>query len=307
MKKEEYNNLIINKRYSELGNISNISDLVMYQYNNHFLIEYLLEQGIHTERMDNMVKVHDVWIMFYVKYHLSKPLLSIYPKILLQRINGTLILDMVLSVLSYDESLLLLKNIKEKDYWLYHENEDLIFDIYKKYNFVIPKIFIHNSLISNSKNSVKMRTLINEFNVAYCDLDSRVLLILDNEINYGLKYDYENTYRDIKKLINYKVMHPNFIITLSNDTEGEYNYEEERIVISPFRRGVLFHELSHMLYEKSDNKCDDVITKYEEICSLINTKDKIDNITSYLKEFHQRYNDMRDYFVLLYQKNINKK
>ena len=53
MNNPEYNKLIINKRWDELASTWNTGDLTRYKYLKRYLLEYLLEQGIHKRIMDS--------------------------------------------------------------------------------------------------------------------------------------------------------------------------------------------------------------------------------------------------------------
>ena len=305
MEKEEYNN-IINSNIYNLLDISNINDLVIYKYQDKYLIEYLLEKGIHNNLMDNYTKYRSDWISFYLKYKIFKPLLNSHLKPLLEKYNKRLILDYLLENLSDNDKLTLYNNLKVNSYWDYHVFEDEVILIYSKYNIKIPKLFINNKIIQdNLKSPKKYLELIDVFKETFADQNDLVINIIIKEIKKRFRINPERTYLDIKKIINYKKENPDFKITLSSDSEGLYNSLLNILTLSPYRQGVVNHELSHLFYEKLDN--DSNLEEYEKIRIKIDNRNTIKKIYDYLRRFHIRYEEMGKYFKELYHANIRRK
>lgn len=309
MEKVEYNRLIINNELDKLANINIIDDLVKYQYLYRFLIEYLLEKGIHTNIMDSKVKYHSTWINFYLKYNILKPLLNAHLEPLLETFNGRQLFDMLLEKLDNDERIELYHNLKNNSYWLFRIHEKEIIMIYQKYGITLPQIFINEPVVNQKITPIPKGEieLFNEFRELFKDSDEKSLNFYISEFRKMLVINKERTIDDITKLINYKKKHHDFKLLLSKDTEGEYDPNLKRIVISPYRNLVLSHELSHLLYHELDGFIDDnYLEQYKNIQKKIKPN-IIKKITDYLNRFHQRFYLMHEYFQKIYDIEIKKK
>ena len=310
MENVTYNNLVINNKLQELANINNLNDLVNYKYLNLYLIEYLLKEGIHTDNMDNILRHSSKWIKFYLKYDVVKPILNCYLKPLLDIVDGRLIIDVLLEKINDNDKIELLSNLKKYDYWELHNHEKEIIDLYKKHGINILPIFIDSPTILDARvgNQNKSNELINKFCEVFKDTNQYILSIYLHEFKRRISIDYENACLDIKKLIENKKRDKDFILQISNGTEGEYNREEHSITISPKREGVLTHELSHLIYDQFDNiRNEELLEEYEEIRKNINKEETILRIVSYLKTFHERFKYMKKYFEKVYYTRIEKK
>ena len=309
MEEKNYSNLIINNEFEKLANISNINDLVKYQYLHRYLIEYLLERRIHTKMMDAIALVKKEWTYFYLKYDIIKPLIRCNLNTLLQTYNNELLLDILLKKLNHDERIKLLHNLKHDSYWDFHNNEEKIANIYLNYGITFPKVFIDKPVINKtnllfSKNDTK---LIDEFKKVFCDCDKLTISFYITEFKRGMKNDKEKVLHDIKDLIQYKQKNPNFKLLISNNTEGEYNPIQKQIVISPYRHNIFYHEFSHLRYDDIDiNNKDDILIHYKNIQNKID-ESHIVKITNYLNNFHHNYEQMKKYFSEIYYHEIKKK
>ena len=317
MNSNEYNKLIYNNKLEELANIWNISDLTRYKYLNKYLLEYLLEKNIHTRMMDSLAIKDKLWIKLYLKYHIKEPLLNTSLEYLLVTDNNNkLLLDILLQKLNHDEKLILYSNIKKNSYWLYRINETQIIDIYHKYGINIPRIFTKLPIISNKdiKSNNKLNNLLNEFIKVFQNTDKVILDTYVNELKRNAIINRNQTYNDIKKLIDLKHDEPDFKLCLYeyyNDDEvsnGEYSSEDNRIVINQVNHGIFSHELSHLLYDQFE--WEEYLknnSKYKRIKKDIISDQVISNIISYLKDFHNRFNYMKTIFQELYFANIKTK
>lgn len=310
MEKIEYNNLIVNNELDKLANISILDDLVEYTYQGRYLIEYLLEKGIHTKAMDQKTIYRPNWIKFYLKYHIIKPILNSHLGPLLTTIENETLLDQLLKELNREEKMLLYNNLKLNSYWDFHDNEREIINSYNKHGIKLPTIFIHQYLITDSKIQISKdkELLIKEFFNTFSDLSPTTKSILTHELVRKLQVNYTRTKNDIQKLINYKKTNPKFKITIEKDSEGEYNQDNNELSISISRTGILSHELSHLMYGTIDeikDICD--INEYHRIRKIIDTPKNIEKILAYLRDFHSRYAYMQTVFTEIYYYEIKKK
>ncbi len=316
MENSEYNYLIRNHKLEELANIWNISDLTRYTYFNKYLLEYLLEKNIHTTRMDNHASTDKLWIKLYLKYNIREPLINAPLENLLVTDNNKLILDTLLCKLNREEKITLFKNMKKNSYWLYRINETQIINIYKKHGIKIPRVFIQLPLLSDKNVRVKSKLdgLFDEFIIAFHDIDKIILNTYINEFKRNSKINYNQTCNDISKLIKIKQDEPSFKLCLFeyfNDeevSEGEYSSADNRIVINQTNHGIFSHELSHLLYDQLEYDDNSKYNrKYKRIKREVINDEVKKRIVNYLKDFHKRYEDMRELFKELYFANVNKK
>ena len=88
--------LLKNKDYESLSNLTFLDNLVEYQYDNKYLIEYLLELGIHSTKMDDYLIHHVSFVKYYLKYNIIEPLLNCHINVLFKKIDNNLVLDLIL-------------------------------------------------------------------------------------------------------------------------------------------------------------------------------------------------------------------
>ena len=311
MENEVYSNMIKNNQLELLSLQIEPKDLIIYKYNNRYIIEYLLEKNIHSYKMDTTMVYDREMISYYIKYNVLEPLLNCHLTPLLMMDNDNhFLLDLLLSKLNHQNRMKLYHNLKYNSYWSFHNNEDYIIETYKKYGIELPKIFIKMTDIINKNHnrSKKYNLVIEEFKNAFQDHNSYILDILTSEIYDNLSHNYNQTMIEMKELINYKKAHPNFKFAISSTSEGSYNPELEIMEITPFRKGVFNHELSHLLFENKERiNILNYVDKYEELCDFIDNENQIEKITRYLKTFHENYYEMKAMFLELYEKDIIKK
>ena len=307
MKREEYINLIINNQLEELSKVHYLDNLVKYQYKNKYLIEYLLEKNIHSIEMDNYLKYNADFAIFYLNYNIIEPLYNCHLKTLLSANNGELILDSLLNKINYQDKVKLYQNIKKNSYWFFRDYEEYVVNIFGKHGLLLPKVFIHNKI--NSNNNLENNLLLEEFKLAYQDHSCIILDIIINELKNDLVNNEKYTIFEIKELIKYKNNHPNFKFIISNTSNGSFNPDNETLEITPYRKGVFTHEVSHLIFEENDNSNNfEMINEYEKLCDNIdNDEEVISKIVNYLKKFHLKYNSMRPIFEKQYYDQINKK
>ncbi len=309
MEKKEYNELIENKEFDRLSKIDYLIDLVHYQYQGKYLIEYLLEQGIHSEEMDKYTIYNNLFTGFYLKYNITKPLLKCHLKTLLRTNDGKLMLEELLSKIDREDQLELYRNLKINSYWDLHEYEDFVISIYKKFSIELPKVFIKrfNIIDHDDNENKKNNLLLEDFKYYYSDHNSMILDVLLSEFNHGLEQDKDYTIYEIKELIKYKKDNPSFRFELTSAGHCSYNKEKELMEISPYRRGVLNHEISHLLFETNEKDNFETISEYEKLCDSINQEEVIERIVNYLSEFHRRYDEVSKTFEKLYYRNLKDK
>ena len=213
------------------------------------------------------------------------------------------------SKLDNNDRLELLNNLKNNSYWEFRDHEKEIMNLCKKHNTNFSRLFIDTTNIRDNISFKKSDTkLIDEFCEVFKDTDVHTLNVYLNEFKRRLAFDAPRTKEDIKKLINLKKNNKNFILKISNNTEGEYDGNLDYITISPKRKGVLTHELSHMMFQEFDeDNLNNILKRYEKIRKTIDKEDVILKITSYLRNFHERFNDMKKYFENIYYHEIKKK
>lgn len=326
----KYSILVENNDFEELANIFFTADLVTYQYKGKYLIEYLLERNIHSKNMDNEAVFKEEFFKYYLKYNITTPLLNTHLVTLLKSYNGKTLLEHLLSKLSNPDKLKLYHNIKKNSYWEYHNNEKEIVESFARYGIELPKIFVNvnkleNKIIILNKEN---RELLDELRELFSDHDEKIVNIIISEFSYGLKIDEEKTRLDLIKLIEYKTENPNFRVRLSNNSEGIFYDRDNLLVTSQYRRGVLLHEFSHLLFhanEKTNKDSRDLqklysiiygidednrdacIGEYEEIRKTIDDIETRKVINDYLNKFHEKYHLKEKEFEQKYYREINKK
>ena len=314
MENLEYNRLIYSNKLDELANIWNIIDLTNYQYLHKYLLEYLLEKDIHNTRMDNYASSNSIWISLYLKYNIIEPLVKSNFKELLKIDNNELLLDKLLKVLNVNQKIELYRNIKKQDYWFFIANESLLNDKYKKYGIELPTIYVQRPLILDSKIKVNKNTeeLLNDFTKVFSDHDQYVLKTCLNEFKSDALVNPSYVINSILQLINYKKRYPRFKIILTERSFdyktlfGEYDETKDLLTINHYSKGTFTHEVSHVLFNKFEDKYDiHELYLYEEIKKKINNPNIIKKIVEYLKEFHNNYEYMKNIFYELYNHRVN--
>lgn len=303
---DKYIKLIEEKQYNELSNINFINELIEFKYKDKYLIEYLLEQGIHSDKMDNYLIHHKEFIEFYLKYNIIKPITLCSLKILLSKIDGNLILDIILNKLNYQDKINLYNNIRKISFSDFHYYEDEVINIYLKHGIVLNKLFID----LNDKDSIEVnkedKELIDEFLIVFKDTEIKILNYVTKELKRNLLLNHDRGVIDIKRLIDFKRNNPQFTFIDSKNRGGEsYDQKTKEFKTNTNNSLMYNHEFSHFLYESyEDNK---ITREYETIRSKIDTIDNLNKVKKYLKEFHQEYIKSQDRFMSLYNNKVNEK
>lgn len=311
MENNEYNRLIFNNIVNELANITNYSDLTRYKHLNKYLLEYLLENNIHTTRMDNYMKNNTLWIELYLKYNIIEPLVNIPLNKLMEKSDNELLLEKILKEMNNGERIKLYQNMKYSNVWLFNHMEQDIIEIYRKYNIIISPTFINLPKITDNKIKVnkKLQKELSKLVTIYGDTDKQAIDTIINELKRKSRQDRKRTYMDILKLINYKLDNKDFKLKISPTGYlcGLYTTDDS-ILIDKYIHGLFNHELSHLFVDQFE--LFDIDEDYKEyrniIKKIINRKTSINRITNYLNDFHSRINYMKKIFKELYLKEIEK-
>ena len=309
MNNEEYNLFVKNKDWEKLQNIRITSDLIEYQYNGRFLIEYLLEQGIHSLDMDRMASYNQPMATFYLKYNILEPLFDSTLPIFLAKVDGKTFLEIFLDKLNNNDKMKLYHNLRKNNYWLFHENEGLIIDIYRKKGIKLPSMFIRKKFIFEDKNNSKSDDLIiEEFKEAFNEEDELVIKTIVSELKKSLLVNRSRTIRDIRKLLLYKRDNPDFSFSLSDNSEGSYSKIDKSLKISQYREGVFNHEFSHFLFEQLEyNKDSGLINDYEEIRKKIDNIETQKVIALYLNNLHAKMEERKKFYENEYNQKVKDK
>ena len=292
MKEQAYIELLKSQKYDELANIKFVCDLVEYKYDGKYLIEYLLEKGIHSNEMDN-----------YLKYNIIEPLLNCYLVILLE--NNGLILDLLLDKLSDTNKINLYDNLKQSNYTIFLNNERKIIDIYLKHGIILPILFAKTKLetIPDTVVSADDLDLINEFVKTFFDQEKEILDFIINEFKIGLSTNHLRTVNDIKKWIQFKKENPTFKFIKSNNVHGNYDNNQKTMKLTSDSL-VFEHEFSHLLYSYFDNDKSS-ITLYEQLREKIDTSENLKKIEAYLSKLHKLYEDLKIEYAKKYFLKVN--
>ena len=298
---DQYIELIENKKYNNLSNISFISELVEKKYQDKYLIEYLLEQGIHSEKMDIYLKYHESFLPFYLKYNILKPILNCSLKVLFQKINGNLYFDLILDKLNDKDKIELYYNIRKSSYNDFHHKEREIIDIYLRHGIILPIMFVTTKL--DIKDEVFFEdNLILEFKEVFKDTDTNLLNFIVNELKRSFLTNQIRTKKDIKKLIDFKKNNPNFIFKDSKTLEGSFDLAALTLGANTKDPLVFNHELSHLLYQGVENK--ELIDSYEEIRKKIDTNEYFLLIKKKMIVFHEKFLELNNTLDKLYDNKI---
>ena len=303
---EKYIELIENKKYMELANISFINELIEYKYKDKYLIEYLLENNIHSEAMDKYLVYHKEFVKFYLKYNTIKPLLNCSLKVLLDKIDGNLIIDIILDKLDDKDKIILYNNIRKNSFSDFHYYENDIIDIFLKHGIVVPKLFVTTNIEKNIELDEEDKELINNFLDVFKDNEFKILNFVVNELKKGLIKNHDRTVLDIKKLIEFKKNNSEFKFIDSKNRGGEsYDAESLEFKTNTMSSLMFNHEFSHFLYESNEDT-DSIIEEYENIRSKIDTEESLEKIKNYLNLYHSEYEKSKDKFIKLYYDKVKK-
>lgn len=321
MENPYYNQLIQEGKTVKLLHVRDINDLVKYKYQGRYLLEYLLEKGFHNWFIDINARTYLKWMNLYIKYNILEPLLETRIDMLLKKEGNELVLDKLLKVLNDEQRIKLYRNLKAFDYWKVICNESLFIKYYKKYNIELPEIFVPIPTLNNDgvSNNTKLEELLTEFKNTFNNLDNYSLEICMNELRRKAKIDRNRTFNDIRLLIAYKKNVKRFKIIANNasvenySSSGCYYHNKKVILINNYYHGTFNHELSHMiydLYEKFDliypTNIDTYFYRYIRIQQNIKNNCQ-DKIIEYIKDFHQRFHDMCNYFLQIYYAQVIRK
>ena len=302
---EKYIKIIEEGNLNALTNSLYFNDLISIKYKGKYLIEYLLEKGIHTIDMDNYTKYNYLFAKFYLQYNILKPLINCSLIVLLKEYNNEILLDTLLSKLNYNEKMELYYSIKVNSYNEFRIKEDVIRKSYLKYGIVLPKIFMNVNSSNEKYGHLEDEILINEFKDVYKDHESNVINFIINELKKVLNINRNRGISDIQKLIDFKKKNPSFSISFSQDTEGEYVKKSKKMKISLSSPIVLSHEFSHLLFQEYED--DEIVMEYEKIRNKIDNINNFNKIKDYLKIFHQRFKEKQKELEKEYYNMVNDK
>ena len=298
---DKYIELIKNNNYEELANINFIDELVKYKYQDKYLIEYLLEKGIHGSEMDDYLKYHDDFIPFYLKYNIIKPLLNCSLRVLLKRNNNDLYFDLILDKLNDEDKIKLYYNMRITSYNDFHELEREVIDIYLRHGIILPIMFISTKL--NKIDEIPLDyELIDEFKELFKDINLKLLNFLENEFKRSLIINPDRTINDLKKIIKFKKENPNFTFINSNVLDGSFDYKTLELKTNSKDSLIFNHELSHFLYQITEDN--NILEGYENIRKTIDTENNLKRIKMFLMEIHLRYDKLKEEIEKEYDKKI---
>ena len=218
--------------------------------------------------------------------------------------------------MSLEDRQILYNNIKKNEYFLFHNFERYLNDLFKKYGINNPNIFIELPLISYEEivTNEKLDNLIKEFKEVYKDTHDIILETYINEFKRQAKINKKTAHYDIKRLIDmkndepkFKLIVPEYNLEIDPD-EGEYSSSDETIMINLYGRGILSPEISHLLLDADEEETNiDLCNLYRKIRRSIRRKETINRIVRYLNEFHDRFSYMKEIFKELYYNEIKRK
>ena len=303
MENNEYNRLIRNNKLEELSEIWNISDFTRYKYLNKYVLEYLLEKGIHNTRMDNYAINDILWVKLYLKYKIVKPLEKCPLELLLVKNGDEPLLESLLKVMKTREKIRLYKHIKYEGYYLYHYMEQAIIDLFYKYDIIIPKTFLEYPTIINKDMLKKSKDdkLIQDFKNTYNDISPEILDYFISELYKKKSIDPKRPYYDIVQLIIKKKQNPDYKLGVKNIncfTEDYAFCDYNNLVINKYWSGNLTHEISHFEFANEDND----YSSFNKLIKNVYQKKSIEKITNYLNEFHDRFIETSKVFEKIYYK-----
>ena len=302
----KYLEYLKNKEYDKLATINFINELVEIEYEGKYLIEYLLEAGVHSKEMDNYLIYHQEFANYYLKYNVIKPFLNVSLKVLLSKYNNDLILDLVLDKLNYEDKIKLYYNIRKNSYTDFFYQEQLIKEIYLKHGIVLPNVFISTKLNDNQDNlnlSMEDKVLIEKFKETFQDNDIKLISFIAREFERSLISDHDRSVLDIKKLIDFKNNNQEFKFIDTRNKDGS-SYDKDSLEFKTSSNDALMfhHEFSHFLYDSFESS-----NSYIEYSNI---RKKIVNIDNYIKVkdkltlIHQKYQELEDKYLNIYLEKI---
>ena len=320
-----YIRFLINKDYDKILEKSyyRLHELIDNRYIGKTILEHLLKEKIHNRVMDNYAIKHKEWISLYIKYDVVEPLIKSNLKELLSLDGKELLLDKLLKKLNMKQKMILYKNMKSNNLWLFAVNEDIIINSYAKHNINLNKRFITSPRISDQNINVgsSFNDLLLEFRKSFSDHDECSLNTAINEFKRKVKIDHYRTVNDIKLFIDYKKQCPNLKILTENITllkeedVAAYYPNTKTIIINNYEKDVLSHEFSHLLFCEfelenivKDNPNNPIY--FEAVYSIYKNKIKEsrkEEIKKYINDLHERFENMFSVFNTLYIKEINRK
>ncbi len=311
----DYRRLIREGKLDKIAEEWNIIDFTRYKHLGKYILEYLLEKNIHTNRMDSLAKNDKKWFKYYLKYNITKPLLSTSLELLLNVNDNELLLETLLKKLNKRDKEKLYRNLKCNNYFLFHNFESYLNSIFKKYGVDKPNIFIELPLIYNDKvkSYDELDIILDEFKKVFKDTHELVLNTFINEFKRKAKINKKQTYNDIKRLIKVKKDKPSFELVTPeynlnvNPFDGEYKYLDH-LQVNLYGRGIMNHEISHFIFnDNDDDEDEDLFGLYRILRQNTRKKDTITKMINYIKDFHNRYKYMKNMFKELYYKEIERK
>ena len=303
-----YYKLLENNRLEDLGNIRNTCELVDYKYKDKYLIEYLLEKGIHTKDMDDYLINREVFVPFYLKYNIIKPLMRCSLKILLQKQGNDLLLDILLSKLNDEDKINLYNNIRTKSFNEYHTMESDVIKIFLRHGIVISPIYSVTSFDEvQYKLSNEDQMLIDEFREIYQDTSRKLLIFIINELKKGLEKSHDRTIGDIKRLIEFKKDNPKFQFIDTKNFHGD-SFDSKNLILynNSNINESLNHELSHVYFQEFEYSSDTLL-EYEKIRTNVATDENLKKVKDYLLKIHQAYENYKKTINDMYYLDVKKK
>lgn len=308
---EKYIEMLKNGEYYLLANLGFINELVEISYNDKYLIEYLLEKGIHSEKMDNYVRNNLKFAKYYLQYGIINPLINCSLKILMDYdFNNNLIIDTLLDHLDNVSKLRIYQKIKENSYSEYYEKERDIVDIFLRHGIILPTIFVEKKNNIPNKDYViseEISKLLEEFyDLFYVQGNEKVLNFIIGEFKRCLEKNTLRTLNDIKKLMDFKRKEPSFCFIDSEGRDDCYDKDLKILRTNTMDEVTFAHEFSHFLYYEYESENEEDLQRYEALREEIFNA-KISNIINYLDLFHQDYEKVgkvfeEDYFALVEEK-----
>ena len=298
---DKYIELLKKNNYEELANISFIDDLVKYKYQDKYLIEYLLKNNFHSDKMDKYLKFHENFIPFYLKYNIIKPLLNCSLNILLKKDNGELYFDLILDKLTDEDKIKLYYNLRKESYNDFQQLEREVIDIYLRQGIILPVVFVSTKL--NKIDDVLIDSeIINEFKELFKDTDIKLLNFLENEFKRCLIKDRKRTISDLKKIIEFKRKKTNFSFIVTRTLNGSYSHKKLEIETNANDPLMFNHELSHFLFQEIEDN--NIVEEYEKIRKNIDTRDNYLRTKLFLMELHKKYDKLKQEIEEKYDKKI---
>ena len=296
-----YGELIEKKDFETLSNISFIGELAEIKYQDKYLIEYLLEKGIHSQKMDEHFRYHENFIYYYLKYNILEPLLNCSLSVLLKKYNSELYFDLILDKLNDEDKINLYYNLRKDSYNEFQQLEREVIDIYLRHGIILPVMFISTKL--NKIDEVLIDSeIITEFKELFKDTDIKLLNFLENEFKRCLIKDRKRTISDLKKIIEFKSKNPNFSFIDTRTLNGSYSHKRLEIKTNANDSLMLNHELSHFLFQEIEDN--NIVEEYEKIRKNIDTEDNYLRVKLFLMKLHLKYDKLKQEIEEKYDRKV---